>query len=143
MISTREKNQILDGLDFRVYNGLRKTMRPVRGFLKKDDGEIHVSIGRDSSGYNTVPLFWENPDGVRQAYLMKYTGLRDFRNKKIYEGDILEEPDSGFRFEVKFRKDRPVVYYKGKYSDDLAELNRLMRVVGNIYQNKELLEVEE
>lgn len=139
-ISTREKNQILAALDFRVYNGLRKTMKPVKGFIIKDDDTINVSLGTAKSGYDVVPLFWENPDGVRQAYLMKYTGLRDFRNKKIYEGDIVEEPDSGYRFEVKFRKGVPVVYYKGKYSDDLSALNKVLRVIGNVYQNKELLE---
>ena len=73
--------------------------------------------------------------------LMEYTGLKDMKGKEIYEGDILFES-----FGEKYYK---VVFENGsfraevdEYSLDLEDYANICEIVGNIYENPELMEDE-
>lgn len=79
----------------------------------------------------------------------QYTGLKDKNRKEIYEGDIVRIPDSdlyginaGEKYEVYFAyggfrlKPKYKSKSKGYWLEDDAELE----VIGNIYDNPELLE---
>ena len=74
--------------------------------------------------------------------LLEYSGLKDMKGKEIYEGDILFESSSEEYFKVIFENGsfRAEV---DEYSLDLEDYARICEVVGNIYENPELLGEQE
>lgn len=79
--------------------------------------------------------------------LMQSTGLKDKDGQEIFEGDILYGYDGEDFWEIVefdteegkwIRKD---IWYNSKLG--LSENNEFMEIVGNIYENPELLEVKE
>lgn len=73
--------------------------------------------------------------------LLEYSGLKDMKGKEIYEGDILFESFSEEYFKVVFENGsfRAEV---DEYSLDLEDYAHICEVVGNIYENPELMEDE-
>ncbi len=77
-----------------------------------------------------------------ESYILsEYTGLKDMKGKEIYEGDILFETFREEYFKVVFENGsfRAEV---DEYSLDLEDYANICEVVGNIYENPELLEEE-
>lgn len=88
--------------------------------------------------------------------LMQYTGLKDKNGKEIYEGDIIDihQTVNGQNlFVVEITNTGLVIpryaYKQGfKYQYDIRELlevneyDKEIEIIGNIYENPELLEVE-
>lgn len=76
--------------------------------------------------------------------LMQYTGLKDKNNKEIYEGDILFESFGERYYRVIFENGSFRAEFKGdfeEYSFDLIDVvAQSYEVVGNIYENPELME---
>jgi uncharacterized phage protein (TIGR01671 family) len=103
--------------------------------------------------------------------VMQFTGMKDKKGIEIYDGDILEvkfneryreriswkgKPDaiakvfwdySGFRLECKGEKDKRYADFYDfinnmEYKNDWCDINlKYTRIIGNIYENPELLEV--
>lgn len=84
--------------------------------------------------FGTHPIEYPNP-----YVLMQYTGCKDKNGKEIYEGDVLDTPDgkvkviwwlAGFYFK----------YLENKGRGEFVGVNpNEMEVIGNLYENKELL----
>lgn len=76
---------------------------------------------------------------ISQGDLMQYTGLKDKNGKEIYEGDITSRGVITFS-RGKFQG----TYFDSKgnleedWEDDLY-LNKDIEIIGNIYENQELL----
>ncbi|XOS93835.1 YopX family protein [Brevibacillus laterosporus] len=71
--------------------------------------------------------------------MMQFTGLHDKNGMEIYEGDIVlgrSEPATGT---VEFSYGSIIVDWHGPDIDDLRDYHEFLEVIGNIYENPELL----
>lgn len=79
--------------------------------------------------------------------IMQYIGLKDKNGKEIYEGDIIRETEYFNRnYEIRYISDEcSFVGFKIKDRDcnvlGFPQLAECGEVIGNIYENPELLEV--
>lgn len=90
-------------------------------------------------------IFFSNEDvdcyehtDFKNIELIQYTGLKDMMEKEIYEGDILFEILGEEYFKVIFENGS----YRAEneeYSLDLSEYAHFCEIVGNVYENLELI----
>ena len=86
-------------------------------------------------------IFWMGECETDNFTLLQYTGLKDKNGKEIYEGDIFRDNDT-YLWEV-FFEDGMFCAKGGEY--DLVEaliefIPEHCEIIGNIYENPELLE---
>jgi uncharacterized phage protein (TIGR01671 family) len=87
-------------------------------------------------------LFFNNPEYI----VTQFTGLKDKNNKEIYEGDIIKWTDTDFFDDNWSERDiiEIVEFINGgfypifEWPPEVISEN-LVEVIGNIYQNPELL----
>lgn len=140
-------------IKFRGYNEFEKKW--VYGY------GLHQSIFIDGSSNAYVTA------GIREVFIVdkesagQYTGCKDANDKEIYEGDIVEivdgptlHPDNcyiGTKFKVFYNQESCSFMMQDIYDEDNTQYFDLdlggippkyLEVIGNIYENKELLEVE-
>ena len=76
-----------------------------------------------------------------EVELMQYTGLKDTEDVEIYEGDIVKFHDKSY--EIKWLCSGFYLHDPKGGFIELAECDECCEVVGNIYENPELLEIWE
>jgi uncharacterized phage protein (TIGR01671 family) len=105
---------------------------------------LPICIDNDSFKDNEI-IGWNRDHNL---FLMQYTGLKDKNGKEIYEGDIVKGINYGFnnpsRFigTVEYRYNGYKVVGTPKYKGMNDELNTIYEVIGNIYENPNLVEGE-
>ena len=119
---------------FRAWDKLKNEMYVVEQ-INFDCGEF------ESIGYGITNL-----RGADKIELMQSTGLCDKEGTEVFEGDILHHQiQTEYTFIVKYDKDKGRWYGDGlsrTYRIDITkEFLPYYKVIGNIYENQELLEV--
>lgn len=144
-------------INFRVWDPVQhKMLRP--DYLEFISGVAYwVEASTDGSQLNSNDGPLINPLTKLSLVLEQYTGLKDVNGKPIYEGDILKvtaDDGDSYLAPVKYGidQDYPAFDLDGKYVSNRwdYESNRLssiaygdgstMSIVGNIHENKDLLE---
>lgn len=105
-------------------------------------------IGKFSDGSTSVPLKFEDKRNGEDVILMQSTGLKDKNGKEVFVGDIIK-CTRGCLHEVYIEKEyggtyvggMPAIYLKGIREGYAWTGDE--EIIGNIYENPELLEVTE
>ena len=120
----------------------------------RNEMNYKVMVGNcDTDDENwTCPIIWieERKDWLHfddYECIMQSTGLVDKEGTEVFEGDILHHQiQTEYTFIVKYDKDKGRWYGDGlsrTYRIDITkEFLPYYKVIGNIYENKNLLEVE-
>jgi len=126
-------------IKFRAFQPDINEMYPIKNLLSYGyKGDIWVNESKQQP-LNTKYGWTNNGDVI----LMQSTGLLDKNGVEIYEGDIVEILESGVdskwitieevRFDYKYLGFAPFCYI------EFVRTNNSVKVIGNIYENSELL----
>ena len=120
----------------------------------RNEMNYRVMVGNcDTDDENwTCPIIWieERKKWLHfddYGCIMQSTGLKDKEGTEVFEGDILHHQiQTEYTFIVKYDKDKGRWYGDGlsrTYRIDITkEFLPYYKIIGNIYENPELLEVE-
>lgn len=125
-------------IKFRGWYSVNEVMLPVESINFR---EGYVSL---NEGDNSLT------DTLEMIELMQYTGLKDKNRKEIYEGDIVSFYNDE---EYRFKSTNALVIYDSaafmlehkklgkEYLGEIDIENMCIKIIGNIYENPELLEI--
>lgn len=138
-------------IKFRAWDGIRMIMPDSGAYYQhylSFCGEITQRCSEGMACFGGEDI-WR---AVRDLRLMQYTGLKDANGVEIYEGDIVEyfsdftEEKSNHQVKYFCNDDYPAFDFSPSISDDMNGFSALVyqeigtvKVIGNIYQNSELL----
>lgn len=155
-----------DRFKLRVWDTLANKMTynfMIGNFIQKSQTDYEK---KDWVGINYEPDYiCFNNEGIDYLVLMQPTGLRDKNGKLIYEGDIVNvyiSSEKLYRYQVKFEigsfmlvSNEEIFDFPNKWNDNVYPLSQLyfeydneencidqLEVIGNVYENPELLGVE-
>lgn len=119
-------------IKFRTWDETGKEMIGPNDFYQNADG---------SAGCHLSDFFEIHEDGAvgvehENVIFMQFTGLKDKNGKEIYEGDVLELGAPFGNQEVQWNDDG---WFLQAGHDRLSTHAAHLEVIGNIYENPELL----
>ena len=130
-------------IKFRAWHIKEQKMCEV-DLLRPGDGAFLFSVIPDEPYIEEGINSWIYPpdDGryciFDEFELMQFTGLRDKNGKEIYEGDIIRINLNGFLGTIEF-EDGCFMIKRHKINEFCLIMEESLTVIGNIYENLELL----
>lgn len=124
-----------------------------RGFSKYDNKMRNINrmnFNNDNLMFEGMNVNWSKSETI----IMQYTGLKDKHEKDIYEGDIVTW-DKCPEYKYSYNKSIPkfnIIWQdkkcgfgmksisKDRYRDYNMQSGKNLEVIGNIYENSELVE---
>lgn len=132
-------------IKFRAWNKLEKRMESVNFIKFFLNAYTMVSTRyRDEKSKKIYDdqFAYGQEDGSDNVILMQYTGLKDKHGKEIYEGDIVTGlfNHTDIIGHIVYGSDATFfIKRKGLYGIGLNNAEDWLEVIGNIYENQELL----
>lgn len=128
-------------IKFRAWTGFKMEYSLVVGEL----GAFYVNLA--SPNKDTASLSEFNTKYDKSVPIMQFTGLTDKSGKEIYEGDILKCNWNDDRYPIHNIgpvewNEREACWKLGEGGTAKDDAEAHFEVIGNIYENPELLEVE-
>lgn len=131
----------------------------VYGDLVQIEGSYIYDYDIGDNGVEQKPILSQIKWNVNPKTVGQYTGLKDSNGREIYEGDIVIVGPKEIALD-KWTKPSPVIYQAGGYLVSHSDENTWLcayagdtqenfpylftcEVIGNIYDNPELLEVKD
>lgn len=125
-------------IKFRAWDKLNKEIVDVEEIDFMNKVIDYIDNDYENNRQEIIGAYFENIE------LMQYTGLKDMREKEIYEGDIVKLRanhgigvvkyyDEWGAFVIEYIKPRPLAVLGMNYYKENIE------ILGNIYENPELL----
>lgn len=129
-------------IKFRVWDTTRGY------FIKTTDGiDDDLCLGIDGDLYKVYSCYAGGGINIINSdnyVIQQYTGLKDKKGKEIFEGDIIRGQDDDGNINKNY-KNTWVEFQKGCFANHYwghCLYDSELEVIGNIYQNPELLEAK-
>lgn len=110
-------------------------------------GEMYYSEECDGKRRAGFTIKADSAYSNEQFVWMQYTGLKDSQGKEIYEGDVVKIHHEKYKnskdmavIEWQDRCGRFIANRKNMAEDCTMTMSEYFEVIGNIYENKDLLE---
>ncbi|EOD3674746.1 YopX family protein [Staphylococcus aureus] len=122
-------------LKFRAWDKLGKEMHKVSAIDFSSKGARIIRLAGVRSNGKGDHKRWHS-----SVELMQSTGFKDVNGVEIYEGDIVQDSYSG---EVSFIEFKEGAFYItcSNVTELISENDDIIEIIGNIFENEELLEV--
>ena len=124
-------------IKFRAWSKVFNRFAPEHAEYHFDGENSHLHFDCFNGNFDTD--VWN----FSECELMQYTGLTDINGIEIYECDIVREMFLGFKFHVQFNTvtaQFEAIPIDGNPCHSIPLFERDFTVIGNIYENPELLE---
>ncbi len=133
-------------IKYKAWNNETNSMHEVGEISFNEDGSfggVLEGLVRRFYFNERVLVKGSKREWIDDVILLQYTGLKDIKNKEIYEGDILKYLNyKGYEeiIEVWWDNDMAGFNFGNR---NLSFIKNKLEIIGNIYENPELLEVEQ